>query len=148
MAHGWRYAFQPTDRLAQDVGVSPRTVRRLLSGETRGPSFALAEAVARALSADLRLPLPLPVREVFSPDGTYPTGSTCALCDCEGCLPEYAHDRHGNRRPEFADTRPGDWCRHPAAEGPPGVDGPLPLSLRPTSSQEAHDPHRPQRPRP
>jgi hypothetical protein len=113
MVHGWRYAFQPTDRLAQDVGVSPRTIRRLLSGETANPPFALVEAVTVALSKDLRLPFPLLVREVFSPDGTYPTPSTCELCDCEGCLPEEAYDAKGNRRPGYEDMPPGDWsCAH------------------------------------
>jgi hypothetical protein len=111
MAHGWRYAFQPTDRLAQDVGVSPRTIRRLLSGETAHPPFALVEAVTDALSKDLRLPFPLSVREVFSADGTYPTTSTCDLCDCGGCLPENAFDRYGTRRPEQQNSLPGDWCR-------------------------------------
>lgn len=112
MAHGYRYAFQPTERLACDAGVSPRTMRRLLAGET-APSFALAEKIAALLSADLRLPLPFGAREVFSPSGAYPTGSTCALCDCEGCYPEGSHDRQGRLRPEYSEMCPGDWCRYP-----------------------------------
>jgi hypothetical protein len=116
LAHGWCYAFEPTERLARDVGVSPRTMRRLLSGQTANPPFRLVEAVTAALSRDLRLPDPLLVREVFSPDGTYPTPSTCDLCDCGGCLPEGTHDRQGRLKPEYRDARPGDWCRYPAAD--------------------------------
>ena len=113
MMHGRRYAFEPTDRLALDVGVSPRTIRRLLAGSMARPRPELLQAVMDALSVDLRLPMPLSAREVFSPDGTYPTGSTCTLCDCDGCLPDEAYEANGSLRPGWEDAIPGDWCRYP-----------------------------------
>lgn len=106
LAHTCRYAFEGQARLAKDVGVSRSTVSRLIGGRTR-PHPALMRRVTEALAAALGRPLTS--RELFSPDGTYPTPSGCALCNCPGCLPEYAFDRQCRRRPEFRTMRPGDW---------------------------------------
>lgn len=110
MLHVSRYSFEGQARLAADVGVSRSTISRFLRGHTL-PSYALVEAVARALSA--RLGKPLSPRELVSFDGTYPTASTCALVGCRGCLPEQAYDADGNRLPQWQGATPGDWSRFP-----------------------------------
>lgn len=112
LAHTRRYAFEGQARLARDAGVSRSTVSRLVSGKTR-PQPALVRKVTAAVSAALGRPVP--PRELFSPDGTYPTRSGCVLCNCPGCIPEYAFDRQGRRRPEHRLMRPGDWTLAPAA---------------------------------
>jgi transcriptional regulator with XRE-family HTH domain len=112
LAHTTRYAFEPQARLAQDVGVSRSTISRIMSGQSR-PSFALVERITRAL--EKALGRPLDPRDLFSPDGTYPTPSGCALCGCEGCMPEQAYDRWGRLRPAFQNQSPGDWTHYPAA---------------------------------
>ena len=68
------------------------TISRLVNGRTV-PSPKLAEDVTAALSR--RLGRPLDPRDVFSPDGAYPTPSGCSLCSCHGCLPA---GRLGRRR--------------------------------------------------
>jgi len=113
LTHSTRYVFSGQARLAADVGVSRSTISRLLRGRTR-PSLFLAQAVTDALSKDLRYPLD--VRELFSPDGTYPTPSGCELCGCDGCFPEEAYDGHGNLRPAFRHQRPGDWSLSPQSD--------------------------------
>lgn len=112
LAHTSRYAFEPQARLAKDVGVSRSTISRLMSGHSQ-PSFALVERITRAL--EKALGRPLDPRELFSPDGTYPTPSGCSLCGCGGCMPEDAYDRWGRLRPAFQNQKPGDWTRFPAA---------------------------------
>lgn len=110
MLHVSRYSFEGQARLAADVGVSRSTISRFLRGHTL-PSYALVEAVARALST--RLGKPLSPRELVSFDGTYPTASTCALVGCRGCLPEQAYDADGNLLPQWQGATPGDWSRFP-----------------------------------
>lgn len=115
MAHTLWYAFEPQARLARDAGVSRSTISRLITGKIN-PSFRLVQAITAALSQRLNDTLdspmtnPLDPREVFSTNGVYPTSSVCRLAGCPGCLPEEAYDRNGNRRPEFQQMRPGDWC--------------------------------------
>ena len=110
MTHTTRYSFQGQARLAFDVGCSRSTISRLVGGHTH-PSFALVEAVTAALEKSLGKPLD--PRELFSPDGTYPTASGCALCGCAGCFPEDAYDGRGNLKPAFRNLRPGDWSLSP-----------------------------------
>jgi DNA-binding XRE family transcriptional regulator len=111
LMHSTRYAFSGQARLAADAGVSRSTISRLVNGRT-SPSFALVQAVTRALERDLGRRLD--PRELFSPDGTYPTRSGCAAFGCvSGCFPEEAYDRHGNLRPAFQNLRPGDWSLAP-----------------------------------
>lgn len=111
LLHGWRYAFEGQARLAQDVGVSRSTISRLINNQTT-PSPALQEKIARALSDDLGVTLQ--VRDVFSPDNTYPDCSGCRTFGCEGCYPEEAYDRHGNLLPAYDHQLPGDWTLAPA----------------------------------
>jgi len=115
LIHICRYAFEGQARLAADVGVSRSTVSRFLRGHTQ-PSYALVEAIARALS--LRLGKPLDPRELVSFDGTYPTGSTCALVGCRGCLPDRAYDADGDLHPDWKGQKPGDWSRFPEPTEP------------------------------
>lgn len=115
LLHGWRYAFEGQARLAQDVGVSRSTISRLINNQTT-PSQTLQEKIVRALSSDIGIPLR--VRDVFSPDGTYPVRSGCRTFGCEGCFPEEAYDRHGNLLPHFEEQQPGDWTLAPAEPKP------------------------------
>lgn len=110
LAHTTRYAFEPQARLAKDVGVSRSTISRIMSGKSR-PSFDLVQRITGAL--EQALGRTLDPRELFSPDGTYPTRSGCLLCGCNGCLPETAFDRWGRRRPAFQSMQPGDWTLTP-----------------------------------
>lgn len=112
LAHTFRYAFEGQARLARDVGVSRSTISRLMNSRTK-PTASLVRKVTEALS--FALDCPLSPRDLFSPDGTYPTASGCLLCACPGCLPEHAFDRFGNRRTAFRAMQPGDWTLAPSA---------------------------------
>ena len=110
------YSIEGFARLASDVGVSRSTVSRLTCGKQH-PSFYLAQNIADALS--LRLGKTISPRELFSPDGTFPTGSTCALCGCKGCLPPEAYNERSDRlKPAWKKAKPGEWCRYPEAKPP------------------------------
>lgn len=119
LVHISRYSFEGQARLAKDVGVSRSTISRFLRGHTQ-PSYALVEAVADALSA--RAGRRLDPRELVTFDGTYPTGSTCGLLGCSGCLPETAYDGEGHLRTEWHGALPGEWCRFPEMSGPEMAD--------------------------
>jgi hypothetical protein len=112
LIHSWRYAFEGQARLAADVGVSRSTICRLIAGK-RIPSDRLVQAITDALSEDMGIPLN--ARDLFSPDGTYPTCSGCKLCGCDGCLPEEAYDAKGNRKPGYENMQAGDWSLAPAS---------------------------------
>lgn len=103
-------SIQGQARLAARAGVSRSTISRLVRGRI-SPSYHLARAVTTALERQLGWPLDM--RDVFTTDGTYPHASGCALCRCEGCLPEEAYDAEGDLRPEWKGARPGDWSRSP-----------------------------------
>jgi DNA-binding XRE family transcriptional regulator len=110
MTHTSRYSTEGQARLAANIGVSRSTISRLLRGKTR-PSYRLVQAVTTALETALKRPLD--PRELFSPDGSYPTPSGCALCGCKGCTPAEAYDRRGNLKPAFRNMKPGDWSLSP-----------------------------------
>lgn len=104
------YAIEGQRRLAADCGVARSTISRLVRGSL-SPSYQLAEAVTRAISR--RMGVPLDPREVFSRDGTYPTPRVCDVTpDCTGCFPDEAYDAEGTMRPEYAAMLPGDWCTY------------------------------------
>ena len=111
LLHSTRYCFEPQCRLATDVHCSRSTISRLVNGRT-APSFALVQAIASALEEDFGFPID--AREIFSPDGTYPTRSACRLCQCDGCLPEQAYTRSGSLKPEWRGVKPGNWTLAPA----------------------------------
>ena len=112
LVHTSRYAFEGPAKLAADCGVSRSTICRLLAGKSN-PSYRLVQAVTDALARALGKPLN--PRDLFSPDGTYPEPSGCALCGCSGCLPEEAFDPRGRIKPEYRRMRPGDWSLSPTA---------------------------------
>jgi DNA-binding XRE family transcriptional regulator len=93
------YGFKTQARLAQDSGVSPAAISRLIRGESQ-PSLVVALHVTQALSR--RLGRHLDVSEVFSLDGTYPTPSVCHLTGCGNCLPPVAYDEAEELRPFYA----------------------------------------------
>ena len=74
------YWFRTQARLAKDSGVSAATVSRAMRGAQ--PTVPHALQMVEALSR--RFGKPLDVREIFSPDGTYPTPSVCDLLECSG----------------------------------------------------------------
>ena len=110
MAHVPWYAFKSQARLAADLGFSKSAVSRLLSGECT-PSLALACALTQTL--EKRLGRKLDMRELFSPDGTYPTASACQLVGCSNCLPPDAYDKDDNLRSEYKNVQAGQWSVAP-----------------------------------
>ena len=101
------YSIEGQARLAADLHVARSTVSRLVNGRFT-PSYRLVEKVTQAVSQ--RMGKAIDARDLFTTDGTYPTPSACALCDCSGCLPPWAWDERWDRlRPEWRDARPGDW---------------------------------------
>ena len=111
MQHIPYYAYYGKRHLALDCGVSPSTISRLVRGVSV-PSFQLSERVVSVLQK--RLGLPLTAREVFSPDGTYPTPCVCDLTgDCGGCHHPDALNADGTTKYEYRDHQKGDWCRYP-----------------------------------
>ena len=108
------YSIEGFARLASDVNVSRSTISRLTGGRQQ-PSFRLAQAIADAVS--FRLGTAVSPRELFSEDGTFPTGSTCDLCGCKGCLPPEAYDERSDRlKSAWKGAKPGEWCRYPEAK--------------------------------
>jgi transcriptional regulator with XRE-family HTH domain len=115
MTHTVRYAFRGLPQLAADCGIFRSTFYRIARGEVE-VEFSQAEHIAQVLSKALEVPLS--VREVFSPDGTYPTPSCCALCGCLGCRPTWAHTKDGTLRPEHRRQKPSDWTLAPLVTQP------------------------------
>lgn len=112
MMHIPWYTFEPGVRLATDTGLARSTISRLLRGQ-RSPSLRVATAVTDALSR--RLGRSIPMNEIFSTDGGFPTPSTCELCRgaCVTCTPEFAYDSRDRLKAEYRDMAPGDWCLYP-----------------------------------
>jgi transcriptional regulator with XRE-family HTH domain len=125
------YGFKTQARLAQDSGVSPAAISRLLRGESQ-PSLLIALRLVRALSR--RLGRPLDVGEVFSLDGTYPTPSVCRLTGCRNCLPPPAYDGDERLLPDFRGVPAGAWSLPLAG---PDANGATPeLALKHDEKQE------------
>lgn len=101
------YGFDGQQRLAADAGVAGSTISRILKG-INIPRLVVQQNIADAFSR--RLGLPIPAREVFSPDGTYPTLSCCQLCGCTGCFPPWAYNEDTDEPlPEWEYATPGVW---------------------------------------
>lgn len=113
LAHTTRYAFKAESRLANDSGISPSALNRVVKGQA-SPSFALVSAITRAL--ELSLCRSLNPHEIISLDGTYPTQYVCEAVGCSGCLPDWAYDESQMIRPEWRGVRPGCW----SGSVPPG----------------------------
>ena len=111
LIHIWWYSIDGQNRLARDCGVSASTISRLVRGESL-PTYQLAAQVTRAI--EIRLGVPIDMREVFSTDGTYPTSVVCNLVPyCKGCYPPEAYFENDAMRQEYQTQKPGDWCRYP-----------------------------------
>ena len=107
MLHIPWYTFHGQVRLANDAGVSPSNVCRLLAGQSV-PSFPIACAITEAM--ELRLGKKLDMRELISLDGSYLTPNVCHLVGCRGCLPAFAYNEESDTLlPEFRSVRPGTW---------------------------------------
>jgi transcriptional regulator with XRE-family HTH domain len=106
LAHCPRYAFKGGKRLAQDCGVSPAAISRIVTGQS-SPSYALVVAITKAL--EKRIGKRIDPRELVSPDGTYPTPSICELMGCKGCLPSEAFDEVERLKGEYSQLKPGSW---------------------------------------
>jgi DNA-binding XRE family transcriptional regulator len=111
MAHTVRYAFHGLPLLARDIKIARTTMYRIARDEVK-PSFWEAERITQALSQALQKPIPL--QEIFTTTGRYPTISGCELCDCRGCRPDWAYTPSGKLRLEHLQERPGDWTLYPA----------------------------------
>ena len=106
LRHTRRYAFRGQARLATDAGVTRATISRLLSGK-RLPSFDLVLTVVSLLERGIGRPLP--IGELFSFDGAFPTPSVCDLVGCGGCLPEEVYTADETLRPEYRHLHRGEW---------------------------------------
>jgi hypothetical protein len=100
------YGFRTQARLAADAGISPSSVSRMIRGCSQ-PTISAALKVTAALS--FRLNRTLDLREVFSPDGTYPTPNVCDLVGCLSCMPPTAYDSDDDLKPEYRDVVAGTW---------------------------------------
>ncbi len=100
------YGFKTQARLAEDSGVSPAAISRLIRGESQ-PSLAVALRLTAALSR--RLGRPLDVSEVFSLGGSYPTSSVCHLTHCRNCLPPDYYDDQDEIKPFYRGVKAGQW---------------------------------------
>ena len=99
------YSIQGMARLAEDCGVSASMISLLLNLK-RSPSYVLVASVTQAIST--RSGKTIPLQEIFSPDGCYPTASTCELMGCNGCRPASAWDERSlTLKPN---KLPGDLC--------------------------------------
>jgi hypothetical protein len=108
LLHVSYYSIEPTTRLASDTGHVHSSISRLLSQRSQ-PSYLTAQRIAEAISK--RSGIAISEREIFSPDGTYPTPSTCALLGCRGCLPPKAWNESTDKLKSYWKTqKPGDWC--------------------------------------
>ena len=107
------YGFKTQARLAQDSGVSPAAISRLIRGESQ-PSLAVALRLTGALSK--RLGRILDVGEVFSLDGSYPTPSVCHLTNCRNCLPPNYYDEQDEVKPFYRGVKAGQWSQEISRE--------------------------------
>jgi transcriptional regulator with XRE-family HTH domain len=117
------YGFKTQARLAQDSGVSPAAISRLIRGESQ-PSLVVALLITQALS--MRLGRPLDVSEVFSLDSTYPTASVCHLTGCRNCLPPDAYDEEEQIKLAYEGVKSGAWSLpSTTTENKPVNNGPV-----------------------
>jgi hypothetical protein len=82
LLHVPHYSIRGIARLAKDSGLSKVAIFRLVNQQGQ-PKYHIAEIVAEAISH--RIGRVIPAREIFSPNGTFPTPSVCTLMKCKGC---------------------------------------------------------------
>ncbi|MGC4044869.1 MAG: helix-turn-helix transcriptional regulator [Armatimonas sp.] len=118
------YSIEGNARLAKDAGLSPSTISRIMRGKA-APSYAAMSAITAAVSR--RTKKPMDARELFTTDGTYPTGSTCQLMECRGCFPPEAWQEGSDRlHPTWKRQRPGEWSTYPSSSIPTKTGGECP----------------------
>lgn len=122
MLHTKRYSFKGVLRLAEDSGIHPASVSRIIHSR-RYPTGLSLLRITNAL--EKALGFPLDPRDVVTDTGHFLHDSCCAACRCPGCLPPAAWDRFGNRTPAFANVPPGHW-----------VSSEFPYGLTNTPNQE------------
>ena len=130
------YSFYGVARLAEDVGVARSTISRLLRRQHL-PSYQMAASITKAVS--MRFGEQIDMRELFTPDDTYPTPSTCRLMGCPGCLPATAWCERTNRlKPTWRKARPGRWteCRPCPSKSRRGAAAPEGPETRATKKPE------------
>jgi len=106
MMHSDRFAFRGVSRLAEDAGVSPSSVSRLINNKLN-PSFAFVARLTAAV--EKQLGYRIDPRDLIAESGNFLTALNCVLVGCRGCLPEEAKDEFGSTTPAFAGVRPGTW---------------------------------------
>lgn len=112
-------------RLAQDCGVYPSTIWRLIHFH-RGPSERLVNAIVNALH--IRSGTAIPTEEIFSLDGNYTTLSPCELMGCKGCRPPAAWNEKTERlRPAWKNLP----HRHDPQQHRYDPQQPIPLQKKP-----------------
>lgn len=106
MLHTDRYSTLGLQRLALDTGLSKSAITKLKSGKTR-PLYSTFAVIVKCL--EFQLGRRLPMDEVVSSDGTYPTRYICKFVGCPGCTPQifFAKDRWLPK--EYRDFRAGAW---------------------------------------
>ncbi len=115
MIHTSKYSCFGPSRLASDAGVSVSAVSRLIHGRTIPTTSVLARVMV-ALTNELGYRLPLD--EVISLTGKYPTRNICDLLKCRnGCLPGKAWEENNDPKPEWWCKRGGNWTGDVAEQG-------------------------------
>ncbi len=106
MLHTKRYGVGGITPLANDCGVAPSAVGRIVRG-LASPSYAVANRIVEAL--EVQLGRTLSIREVFSESGRYPTQFVCVLCGCTGCLPGFMFTADNEHKTEYVGVHGGNW---------------------------------------
>lgn len=103
------YSIAPKARLASDTELSQNAISRIVRGKLE-PSYFTAQLICRAIQKRSRQRIPL--EEIFSTDGSYPTSWTCSLMGCKGCLPPWAWNEDTDTLwPNWRHQKPGEWSR-------------------------------------
>lgn len=106
MAHTDRFAFHGTTRLAQDAGVDPASVSRIIHG-IQNPTFAMVARLTEAVEKVVGYRID--PRDLVAENGKFLTPFCCDLTGCQGCLPESALDEFGDTKSAFSGVKPGNW---------------------------------------
>ncbi len=106
IVHINRYQFKRVSRLAEDAGVEPSTISRLLRGQVN-PSFFLVARITGAL--EKAVGYHIDPRDIISECGAFLTRHVCDLMHCSGCFPGAMQDEEGNTKPRFAAVKRGQW---------------------------------------
>jgi len=106
MDHTTRYSIDGVLRLAEDTGLSRKSLYRVLRSEVN-PSFFMVARIATALERELKRPID--PRDLLAEHGEFLTRFACDLSGCRGCLPEVATDEFGDRKKAFAEIEAGAW---------------------------------------